>query len=1024
MTNLKNLECLLYIILLTPFVAAFSQDTEDDENIYDLNPFEIDASKDTGYYSENSLAGSRLNTSLRDTPASIQVYTREFIDDIGATNLEDILNYSANASDGSGDEEAFFGGHFAVRGFVSFQPRVRGLPSTRARDYFRSEMPFDTYNIERIDESRGPNSLLFGVAKAGGIQNQTTKKASVADNFGKVTFRTDNDGLIRGEADYNQVLIEDKLAFRLNALHADGDGWRLNNFNRKNAIHGALTWRPDDKTVIRLGYESFSQTDIPSNVFVGLDDLRFWIDAGKPTFDLFSDNRISIAGANGAVSGANRNQIIRAEGATTVNKRLRVAFIEGGDPSFEGTLVNLSRSMTTVPFLDRGDGNYTTQWRLARDESEYPYDVAMDGPSNIRRLHTADFAASLERQLAEDLYVQLDYNRWSYYWAAAPNNIWVQMRGDPNEFFVGHDATPATAVANPNAGGTLAWSPGGIASGRQDTDRDQETLRVTSIYELDFAERSDGALSKLGRHRLAGGLERRIYNSFQPNRRLMWRDAATNLPAYDLSQPGGVLNRAASHSYIDFNDRSTWKGADLSPLGVDGTLNGVSERFTDPTDPSRQVYAAYSFDSANLYHGDQEIDTLMASTQSFFFDEKLVITAGYREDEGNNKRWLYEKNSNNTDYVLSGDYEPTNYKLSNFTAGAVFHIDDQFSVFYNQATNFDIPSPENRIIGSLTDTPIGQMGWPGEGKGQDYGVMADFFDDRINIRATRYTSTQGNAFKSGSALDSWLHDPTIMWWDDIGFGLPDDPPGPRRFQDYVNRMVYAAESNGYEFQMVANLTDNWRAILNYSYTYKMQKDVGILENQWLNETLEWMKRTIQTWDTSTMTQAWEDAGIIQTNDINEFELSDGRTGAEIIERMTDWQADNLEPGNPIGIRRNKFNFFTNYTFTEGPLQGYSIGGGYRHQSPNALHWADDSSGNRTRFWGESTGYADAMIRYRTRMHIWGKDVMASYQINVQNLLDDHDPIIGRHWRNDSTKPADRLYFVQPRNVQVTATFSF
>ncbi|MBC9868842.1 MAG: TonB-dependent receptor plug domain-containing protein, partial [Opitutae bacterium] len=248
---------LIGLVLGISSLAAQTTEDDEDEDVYDLSPFEIDASKDTGYYAENSLAGSRLNASLRDTPASIQVYTMEFIEDLGAVNLEEILNYSANVEAGQGDEEAFFGGHFAQRGFVSFQARVRGLPSTRARDYFTWQLPMDNYLTERLDESRGPNALLFGIAAAGGIQNQSTKKASVADNFGKVTFRTDSYGLMRGEFDYNKVLIEDKLAFRLNALHADGDGWKSNTFNRKNAIHGGLTWRPDEKTLIRAGYESF-----------------------------------------------------------------------------------------------------------------------------------------------------------------------------------------------------------------------------------------------------------------------------------------------------------------------------------------------------------------------------------------------------------------------------------------------------------------------------------------------------------------------------------------------------------------------------------------------------------------------------------------------------------------------------------------------------------------------------------------------------------------------------------------------
>src|SRR6186713_3223285 len=48
----------------------------------ELTPFVIREDQDTGYVATSSLAGSRLNTSLRDTAASLSVLTKEFMDDI------------------------------------------------------------------------------------------------------------------------------------------------------------------------------------------------------------------------------------------------------------------------------------------------------------------------------------------------------------------------------------------------------------------------------------------------------------------------------------------------------------------------------------------------------------------------------------------------------------------------------------------------------------------------------------------------------------------------------------------------------------------------------------------------------------------------------------------------------------------------------------------------------------------------------------------------------------------------------
>src|SRR5688500_15184578 len=53
-----------------------------------LNPFEVVSDRDVGYTATATMAGSRLNTLLKDTPASISVLTAEFLSDIGAFQLE------------------------------------------------------------------------------------------------------------------------------------------------------------------------------------------------------------------------------------------------------------------------------------------------------------------------------------------------------------------------------------------------------------------------------------------------------------------------------------------------------------------------------------------------------------------------------------------------------------------------------------------------------------------------------------------------------------------------------------------------------------------------------------------------------------------------------------------------------------------------------------------------------------------------------------------------------------------------
>lgn len=48
--------------------SSASNDTSKD--VVELSPFEVNASHDVGYQATNTLAGSRLNTALKDTAAS------------------------------------------------------------------------------------------------------------------------------------------------------------------------------------------------------------------------------------------------------------------------------------------------------------------------------------------------------------------------------------------------------------------------------------------------------------------------------------------------------------------------------------------------------------------------------------------------------------------------------------------------------------------------------------------------------------------------------------------------------------------------------------------------------------------------------------------------------------------------------------------------------------------------------------------------------------------------------------------
>src|SRR5882724_12098841 len=108
--NTKRPEYLPKVLALATLVAATSplllaqktiDSTDDkkndkDEEMIFLSPFEVSTKKDTGYAASSSLAGSRLNTPLRDVASAISVVTPEFMKDTASTDLQHILVYQTN----------------------------------------------------------------------------------------------------------------------------------------------------------------------------------------------------------------------------------------------------------------------------------------------------------------------------------------------------------------------------------------------------------------------------------------------------------------------------------------------------------------------------------------------------------------------------------------------------------------------------------------------------------------------------------------------------------------------------------------------------------------------------------------------------------------------------------------------------------------------------------------------------------------------------------------------------------------
>jgi outer membrane receptor protein involved in Fe transport len=226
-----------------------AQDADYEGPVYELSPFTVDATENSGYTATSTLSGTRIRTDLKDLGAAISVVTSELMDDLGATDASTLLSYTANTEVG-GNQGNFAGGNIsntsridisAQRANPQNNQRVRGLFSADlTRGLFLTDIPFDSFNTSRVTISRGPNSLLFGIGSPGGVIDNSLKEAIFNENFGEVKVRFDNYGSLRSELDINRSFADGRVALRIAGLYDDAEFKQEPAWNRDERFFGSF----------------------------------------------------------------------------------------------------------------------------------------------------------------------------------------------------------------------------------------------------------------------------------------------------------------------------------------------------------------------------------------------------------------------------------------------------------------------------------------------------------------------------------------------------------------------------------------------------------------------------------------------------------------------------------------------------------------------------------------------------------------------------------------------------------------
>ena len=235
-------------------------------------------------------SGSKMPTDILDTPASVSVITAKEIQQRGAQNVEQVLQYTAGVStDFYGSDDRF--DFFKIRGFDATTYRD-GLPLGRPFGGIREE----PYAFERVEVLKGGNSTVFGVSDPGGSVNYVTKRPR-SERFGEAyvtggSFSHKEIGFDFGD----NLTSDDTLSYRLTGKFRDADAEYDYSRDDEKFIMGGLTWRPDDATNLTIVFDHLHKNGVPGSgghpVGTDFKRSRFF---GEPDYNYRGTDRNTVS---------------------------------------------------------------------------------------------------------------------------------------------------------------------------------------------------------------------------------------------------------------------------------------------------------------------------------------------------------------------------------------------------------------------------------------------------------------------------------------------------------------------------------------------------------------------------------------------------------------------------------------------------------------------------------------------------------------------------------------------------------
>jgi outer membrane receptor protein involved in Fe transport len=949
------------------------------EDTIELSPFEVNSAKDQGYYSPSTLAGTRINTDLKDLSAPVTVVTKEFMEDIGATNVNDILAYEVG-SEGTRDFTSTQGQLGRTTDGPSADPtasiRGRGLSTYDiTRGYFFSltasnfsslssgtSVGFDPYNLDSVTISRGPNSILAGLGSPSGIIDYTPQTALLDRNKYEVTARWGSYGDKRATVNANIVMAKDVAALRF-ASEASDEGFRQQPaYNRDNRYYLAGTYKPFSNTTIHASYEVVRvHHDLP-NSLTPEDDISQWVALGKPS------------ASNGVASSS-----------------LLFAGQGGGEPSVlfnkDGSVSGAYNTALQRGFVQAnlGDVGIWQATRFGSDQYGDWEDINTSASNALNRLNA--FNVSVDQQILPGLVLNVAYVQ-----EELKSNQINLFRPDYVSYEVDVNQTIPTGAANPHYGETFMYFRG--LDNSQNTRATNGVGRATLTYDLDLKKYNKWA----GKYNLTAFAEAR-------------RTESNFLDYNTEASVGGSLVETGRLYYLGGNAGNGY--TIQSVPHVPSLASGQTYTNADGTTATLDESYVLKENDKNI----TKLHTTAIVAQGYLLDDRVVPLVGIRHD--NDRAAFGVSTAGPATYNPYSDVAATTKSY-----GVVVHPFKWLNLFYNHSQNFIPNAGSVDLLGNPVSNPTGVS--------KDWGASVDLLGGKLNAKVDWYEIT------AASSPDATVNFPLVQWtlpFVELGYNGSVGPyqdlanqagvaykPGPAAgLSTGDNRLAnaYTADmkARGVELELTYNITNNWRLFATLSQEKAEQTNIAKSLTDYINSRVAYWKSVPGLWTGQTTTHDWSGAP----------ETGEQVFNTDILPAMIAYQS--AEGQQPTQLHKWKGSLVTNYTFDAGYLRNFNVGTGLRYLDKTVIGYPAIYSNVN----GVSTVTAldvahpyttpsrvgvDAWIGYSMKL---ARKYQLSFQLRVQDFEEDgsYRPIVAN---SDGTHSVYTI--VMPRSYFLTSKLDF